>query len=45
MRSALITVQAASFVGLAAVLLRAGEPRLAAAQALLAVVTWLVYSA
>lgn len=45
MRSALIIVQAASFVGLAVVLLLAGDTRLAAAQALLAAVTVLVYSA
>lgn len=45
MRAALIVAQAATFVGLAIVLLRSGEPRLALAQALLAVVTWAVYSA
>lgn len=45
MRSLFIIVQAASFVGLAAVLLLAGDTRLAAAQALLAAVTVLVYSA
>lgn len=43
-RFALVTVQAATFLGLAAVLARAGEHRLALSQALLAVVTWAVYS-
>lgn len=45
MRSALIIVQAASFFALAGVLLHEGRPKLAAAQLLLGVVTWLVYSA
>jgi hypothetical protein len=45
MRTALIAAQAATFVGLAVVLARQGEPKLALAQALLAVVTWAVYSA
>lgn len=43
MRSALVIAQAATFIGLAVLLART-EPRLAAAQALLGVVTWLVYS-
>lgn len=45
MRTALIIAQAATFIGLAVVLARSGEPKLALAQALLAVVTWAVYSA
>lgn len=44
MRAELVAVQAATFVGLAIVLYRAGEHRLAAAQCLLGVVTWLIYS-
>lgn len=45
LRSGIIIVQAASFVVLALVLLREGvEPKLAAAQALLAIITWLVYA-
>lgn len=42
-RAVLVVAQAATFVGLAAVLLAQGEPKLAAAQILLAGVTVLVY--
>ena len=45
MRNALIIVQALSFIGLALVLFAGGEPKLAGAQALLAAVTVLVYTA
>lgn len=44
MRSLLVGIQALSFVGLAIVLFRGHEPKLAAAQLLLGGVTWLVYS-
>ncbi len=43
MRTALVVVQGGTFIGLA-FLLRHDAPKLAAAQALLAVVTWLVYA-
>lgn len=45
MRNVLIFAQAATFVALAVILLREEQPKLALAQALLAVVTWAVYSA
>ncbi len=44
MRATLVIIQAATFVGLAYVLARAGEPRLAAAQALLCLITVFVYA-
>lgn len=44
MRTALVAVQALSFVGLAAELVRTGDLRLAAAQVLLGIVTFLVYT-
>jgi hypothetical protein len=43
MRAAAVSVQAATFVILAVLLWREGDPRLAAAQALLAAITVLVY--
>lgn len=43
MRTALVTIQALTFVGLAALLLATGDARLGAAQALLAAVTVIVY--
>jgi len=44
MRTALLVVQTATFLGLGLVLLRSGETRLAAAQFLLAGVTVVVYA-
>lgn len=43
MRDALVYLQAATFIGLAVLLCREGEPRLAFAQAALAAVTVAVY--
>ncbi len=43
LRSALVLLQAATFVGLAVELFRTGDPRLAVAQLLLAAVTAVVY--
>ncbi len=44
MRAAIVAVQALTFVALALVLWKAGEHRLAGAQALLAVITYLLYA-
>ncbi len=44
MRAAVVSVQAITFVALAVILYRAGEHRLAGAQALLAVITYLLYA-
>ncbi len=39
-----IAVQAATFVAAAVLLFKDGDPKLGGAQALLAVITWLVYA-
>lgn len=44
MRAAVVALQAVTFVALAVLLWRAGEHRLAGAQALLAVITYLLYA-
>lgn len=45
LRNILVTVQTLTFIGLGLLLLHNREWRLGAAQCLLGVVTWLVYSA